>query len=268
MPTLTLEAWAQIRTAYEHSDRPVADICAEYGISTGTLRDRMRRWDWTRRQVPIPREGPPALIVPVAAMLAPRPPLPACGERAAAEAERRRSSEGALPNSECDENPPPPISSPSRDEDAREHAYGSKIDLSPQAGSGNEAAGPRVLSAANADTNPATIGPRLQGAIARVLPAIDAALATLAAGPLRPREMEQTARALGTLTRTLRELTAALREHPPGARADDDPVPEDVDEMRYELTRRIHAFIAAHEAEQAEEETTAEGAEGAADVRA
>jgi len=63
MPALTPEAWAQIRYDYEHTDRPVADICAEHGISSGTLRDRMRRWNWRRRRTPIPREGPPACLV-------------------------------------------------------------------------------------------------------------------------------------------------------------------------------------------------------------
>ena len=60
-PTLTGEAWAQIRYDYEHTERPIEDICAEHGISSGTLRDRMRRWGWTRRRPPIPRQGPPPL---------------------------------------------------------------------------------------------------------------------------------------------------------------------------------------------------------------
>ena len=60
-PTLTSEAWTQIRYDYEHTERPIAAICAEHGISSGTLRDRMRRWGWTRRRPPIPREGPPPL---------------------------------------------------------------------------------------------------------------------------------------------------------------------------------------------------------------
>jgi hypothetical protein len=63
MPALTPDAWAQIRYDYEHTDRPVADICAAHGISSGTLRDRMRRWHWRRRRKPIPREGPPACLV-------------------------------------------------------------------------------------------------------------------------------------------------------------------------------------------------------------
>ena len=63
-PVLTAEAWAQIRFDYEHTERTIAEICAEHGISSGTLRDRMRRWGWTRRREPIPREGPPPLPAP------------------------------------------------------------------------------------------------------------------------------------------------------------------------------------------------------------
>jgi len=63
MPTLSPEAWAQIRYAYEHTDRTIPDICAEHRISSGTLRDRMRRWRWRRRRPPVPREGPPACLV-------------------------------------------------------------------------------------------------------------------------------------------------------------------------------------------------------------
>lgn len=83
-----------------------------------------------------------------------------------------------------------------------------------------------------------------------MLPAIDATLATLAAHSAHPREMEQAGRALGTLTRTLRELNALLAEQP--ARPQDDDMPEDMDEFRNELARRINAFCDAKEAEQRE----------------
>ena len=56
-PDLTLEAWAQIRYDYEHTDRPVDDICAEHGFSSGTLRDRVRRWEWTRGAAPSRARG-------------------------------------------------------------------------------------------------------------------------------------------------------------------------------------------------------------------
>ena len=84
MPEPSSEAWAHIRYAYEHTDRPVEDICAEHGISSGTLRDRMRRWRWTRRRPPIPRDGPPPVAM-AQHEIAPGAPLPACGERSISE---------------------------------------------------------------------------------------------------------------------------------------------------------------------------------------
>ena len=121
------------------------------------------------------------------------------------------------------ENPPHPISSPK----------GSEIDLSPQAGRGDE------------PPDPAALAPRLQSAVARVLPAIEATLTKLTASPQRPRELEQTARALGALMRTLRELNALLAQQPARSAYDDDDFPEDIDAFRDELARRIDAFIAS-----------------------
>ena len=73
MPELTPEAWAQIRYAYEHTSQPIEEICAAHGISSGTLRDRMRRWGWKKRRPPIPREGPPAVEVAESEVVAPSP---------------------------------------------------------------------------------------------------------------------------------------------------------------------------------------------------
>jgi hypothetical protein len=87
------------------------------------------------------------------------------------------------------------------------------------------------------------IVPRLQSAVARVLPAIEATLAKLGAAPMPPREMEQAARALSSLTRTLRELNGLLEQHK--APADRDDGPEDIDEFRLELARRMNAFVDA-----------------------
>jgi hypothetical protein len=77
-PDLSLDVWARIRFDYEHTTRPIEEICAEHGISSGTLRDRMRRWNWTRRRTPIPLEGPPSLPWPAeadAAVLSPTRPI-------------------------------------------------------------------------------------------------------------------------------------------------------------------------------------------------
>lgn len=54
------------------------------------------------------------------------------------------------------------------------------------------------------------------------------------------------ARALGSLTRTLRDLDGLLGQQP--TPADDDPPPENIDEFRNELARRIEAVIERHNA--------------------
>jgi hypothetical protein len=213
MPELTTEAWAQIRYDYEHTDRPVEDICAEHGISSGRLRDRMRRWNWTRRRAPIPREGPP--------------PVPRAEQPPQAAAAWETSTSTTVANFET--STPTPDPSP--------QGGGEQSEPATHVGPCNDAG-------SFAESDPAAIAPRLQSAVGRVLPAIEATIARLAAGPLRPREMEQTARALGTLTRALRELNALLSQHPPrAADAYDDDMPEDIDEFRLALARRIKALF-------------------------
>lgn len=183
---LTTETWRQIRHDYEHTDRPIGDICAEHGVSSGTLRDRVRRWGWTRRRLPIPFEGPPAATPHDM-------PLPA--ERAF---DPEASSRAASPG-----EPSPPDDRP--------------------------------------------IAERLRSAVACVLPSIEGTLATLARGPVHPRELERTSRALAALTRTLRELSALMAEHntAPVCRCGGPATPERLDEMRHELARKLEAFVAS-----------------------
>jgi transposase-like protein len=204
MPTLTPEAWAQIRADYEHTDRSIEDICAAHGISSGTLRDRVRRWDWTRRRRPIPAEGPPPIAPP---RFAPVPP------RADARAATLAASDV----------PADPAIAPAAPDDP---------------------ATPRVAiveaTAATLDATPAATAWRLQGAVARVLPAIETTLATLTAGATPPREMERAARALGALTRTLRELNALLVQHP----VPDEQESKTLDEFRANLMRKMDQAMA------------------------
>lgn len=97
------------------------------------------------------------------------------------------------------------------------------------------------------EEEPAAIVPRLRSAVARVLPAIEATVARLAATQ-HPREMEQAGRTLGALTRALRELTALLDQHKAEAGADERPSPEEIDEFRQELSRRLRGIIEARKA--------------------
>jgi transposase-like protein len=188
---LTGKDWTQIRHDYEHSDRPVEDICAEHGLSSGTLRNRVRRWGWTRRRPPLPREGPPpAPAPPVAPAL---DPSPACGAGKAG---------GAA-------------------------SFGDQADAA-------DVAGDRPIAA------------RLQGAIARLLPAIEAAAARLGAGPAPPRETERAARVLATLTRTLRELTDQQRQHAADEAARREKS-RDLDKIRRDLALKLEAIVGAED---------------------
>ena len=213
-PDLSSEAWTQIRSDYEHTERPIADICAEHGISSGTLRDRMRRWHWTRRRAPIPREGPPPAQPPqIDAAVALLPAVPAFDAAAPSLADAQQI-ETAVP----------------------------EVAAVPQAAAG-------TATDASGAPDDIAIVPRLQSAVARVLPAIEATLARLTAGPAHAREMEQAARALSSLTRTLRELNGLLDQHKVPAAADRDDGPEDIDEFRRELARRMNAFRMARTGE-------------------
>jgi len=186
MPEPTSEAWAQIRYDYEHTDLPVEDICAAHGISSGTLRDRMRRWHWTRRRARIPLEGPPAVL-----------PLPHSPSKTGVDAVML--GEG------------------------RDQCNGPAV-------SGDTTAPP--------DSDAAPIGARLQSAAASVLPALETTLARLAGAPMHPRQMEQVARALGSLTRTLRELDGLLVRYGPRKS------PANTEELRESLARKLEALVA------------------------
>ena len=237
MPEPTPEAWAQIRHDYENTDRPLAHICAEHEVTIPTVRYRMKRWEWTRRKPFVPRHQPP----PVPAMQpenAALTPLPACGERSAAGAERGWPGEGAPPHTEPVENPPHPISSPR-----------SEIDLSPHAGRGDDAA----------------IVPRLKAAAARVLPAIEVAIARLASGTLNATDLEKTGRTLATLTRTLRELNALLVQNNAGLDADKSDLPDsydNIEDFRVALARRIRGLVAAERSAEAGQEAAPDTTNG------
>ena len=238
----TPEVWAQIRYEYEYTDRPIAEICAEHGITEPRLRYRVKKWNWQKRRSPIPRHGPPPVAVEAIEDL--HPPLEGEGRRAASQArcepgwddagvqQLRPTPLGLADASRSD--PPPSEPAPGR----------------AQARPGWEGVSTHI-----ADADPALIVPRLQSAVARVLPAIEATIARLASGPQRPREMEQAGRTLSSLTRTLRELNALLAEHK--AETGDDEPPRDIDEFRQELARRLQGIIATRK-QRIEEAKTAE----------
>jgi len=68
----------------------------------------------------------------------------------------------------------------------------------------------------------------------------------LALNQQEPGDRERDARMLAVLVKTLRELSTFDETNPMQTDADDDdPVPQDMDEFRAELARRIEAFVRA-----------------------
>ncbi|MCW5690789.1 MAG: hypothetical protein KIT48_00330 [Pseudolabrys sp.] len=247
MTTLTPEAWAQVRAAYEARDTPVEDICVAYGISSTTLRNRMRRWGWTRRRPPpVPREGP-AAVRAMTPSFSPPPVREANGGEGSGVGGHCAIEHVALPP------PTPPALADARAGDPPHRSAGGGMENIAAAQTVDP---PPPGEGKDEQAAPADIGERLQGAVARVLPAIEAIIARLAAGA-GPREMEQAGRALSSLTRTLRELNALLAQHNAQAGTASRCVhcadmPEDMDAFRYDLARRINAFVASRQAEAGE----------------
>ena len=102
-------------------------------------------------------------------------------------------------------------------------------------------------SAASAPGDLATIE-RLERAVLAELATVEAMRASLGPLPQRWTDAERTARTLSLLTQTLQHLQ---RLRAGGAQAYDrndnydDDMPEDIDAFRYELARRIDAFVAS-----------------------
>jgi hypothetical protein len=94
--------------------------------------------------------------------------------------------------------------------------------------------------------------PRRKALIARIWRNAEAQVekieARLAQHEFAPKVAERDARALAVLVRTLRELAAFAELRPaankePKGQPDDDRPPRDLDELRRELARRMHAFV-------------------------
>lgn len=84
---------------------------------------------------------------------------------------------------------------------------------------------------------------RLQDLVERQI----AATETMLPLPTTPDETERNARALAGLLRTLRELKRLEAPPAPIESADDDDMPQDIEELRRELSRKLEALVAGRE---------------------
>jgi len=85
---------------------------------------------------------------------------------------------------------------------------------------------------------------RIQDVVERQMAAVERVLGALKTED--QTEAERTTRTLAHITRVMREIAALTRpDAAPNDDADDDPVPRDIDELRFELARRIRGLIEA-----------------------
>jgi CRP-like cAMP-binding protein len=93
----------------------------------------------------------------------------------------------------------------------------------------------------------AALAKRILDVVEREMDAVEAVLKQL--GPADTAEAERSARTLASLARTMREIAALARSDDvtPPDDPDDDAVPRDIDALRDELARRIHAIIDARQ---------------------
>jgi len=94
----------------------------------------------------------------------------------------------------------------------------------------------------------AALAERLASATEQALDAITRVTAQMR--PASSAEADGHARSLANIARSLREIAALTQTDKvtPPDDPDDDPVPRDMDEFRYELARRIRSFIEARRA--------------------
>jgi len=78
--SITDRDWPRIRYDYEHTDKLNREICAEHGISSTTLQNRARQWNWAPRRAPVPAEGPPSPPMEAPQIEAPQTEAPHSGE--------------------------------------------------------------------------------------------------------------------------------------------------------------------------------------------
>jgi hypothetical protein len=130
---------------------------------------------------------------------------------------------------------------------------------------GTLALGPRVRGDEREEgsepPDPRPASERLQGAVARVMRAIEMTSARLTAGPVHLRETEMAARALSSLTRTLRDLNALLAQH---ETPETPAAPRDIEELRQSVMRKLQNIVAQHDGDPPPEDMDVQDCHGRA----
>ena len=207
MATYSPELLAALRQRYEDTDQPMTAIAAESGIGITTLQSLVRKNGWTPRSQRL-RHCPPLLAAPL--------PPPESG-RSPAEAESEGGRAGVDAESDFEVTPTLPL---------------------PGGGS----------QAVPADNLVQTVGPslspaeRLQALVEKEIAAEEATRAVLGIRPRSRNEAERCARTISKLTQALQTIQK-LRGGSGASAKGGAEMPDNIDEFREELARRIRGFI-------------------------
>jgi hypothetical protein len=205
------ELLAALRYRYEQTGQPMNALAAEFEIGVTTLQTLARKNGWMPRSQRL-RQCPPAmrLLDEAEALTAslPLPEMARVGVNAAV----------ALETTHVQDATASPIL--------------------PLAGGESNA-----MPAAAPTT--ATLSPleRIEALIVKELAAEEALRAALGTKPRARYDLERCARTLAVMTQTLERLQRLHPKSSGGKDVDHDPVPENIDEFREELAKRINAFV-------------------------
>ncbi len=203
---------AALRQRYEDTDQPLIALAADFGIGTRTLQTLVRKHGWAQRSQRV-RDCPSAQMLL---------------EEAQAIVADSQSGGSADMVAAAEATPALPL------------AGGG----SPALPSG-ETVLPSAASSAPGVAVPTPLSPaeRIEALVLKELEAEEAARAQLGLRPRARYDSERCARTLAVLTRTLKTLQGMGADAAAGRDVVEDAVPDDIDEFRMELARRIRSFV-------------------------
>jgi transposase-like protein len=221
------ELIAAIRHDYENTDKSLARIAADHGVSERSVNRMRDREGWARRSERV-RHLPPAMqaLREATELLAEGASPPATRTVVGRGGERSEPGWGvALANLPPTPDPSPPLAT-----------------LAGGGATENPALAKTALPETG-DAPPRAPIERIERLVERELAAEEAVRNRLGPLPRQPADAERCARTLATLTQTLHALARLRSGLAPDSELSNDDMPRDIDEFRRELARRIRAFV-------------------------
>jgi transposase-like protein len=215
MARFSPEVVAAVRYDYEESNKTLAQIASERGVSERTVNRWRDEGQWKRRSDQLRRLPAATRLLDQATALLAEHGLAACHSR----------ERGNPIIADVETLAPPGVLRPPFRAD----------------GTRSELADDSTLAAS---ASPASAIERIERLVEKELEIEEAARAALGTLPRPPADAERAARTLATLTQVLHALARLRGGLSPDVESnDDDDMPRDIDEFRRDLARRIDAWV-------------------------